>query len=58
MKKITIILICLYLIHVLFSDQLFDFTTLFKGEYIFKLDETLKSSLALSYIFFSAGIMF
>tara|TARA_B100001287_G_scaffold270997_1_gene270622 strand:+ start:34108 stop:34551 length:444 start_codon:yes stop_codon:yes gene_type:complete len=54
MKKITIILICLYLIHVLFSDQLFDFTTLFKGEYIFKLDKRLKSSLALSYISFLA----
>lgn len=52
MKQITKIFICLYLIHVLFSDKLFDFSKIFNGEYKFILNDRIKNLVALSYVSF------
>jgi hypothetical protein len=52
MKKFTILFVILYIVHVFFADQLFDFSTMFNGEYKFILNDRIKNLVALSYVSF------
>jgi len=54
MKKFTILFVILYIVHVFFADNLFDFTTLFNGEYKFILNDRIKNLVTLSYVSFLA----
>jgi len=58
-SKFFVLFIVLYILHVLFADDLFDFTTLFNGKYRVDTSIMIRKTLKLTYVsFLTLGLYF